>query len=121
LKNLKVPAGQQWGVDIVRRACEEPIRQIAANAGLDSSIVLDKVATDKSAHFGFNAFTEEYSDLVKDGVIDPVKVVRCALQNAASISSLMLTTETMIAEKPKKEIPMPAGGPGAGMPGGFDM
>ncbi|CAM5999562.1 unnamed protein product [Sphagnum balticum] len=121
LKSLKVPAQQQWGVDIIRRSCEEPIRQIAANAGLDSSIVLDKVQNEKNPHFGFNAFNEEYSDLVKDGVIDPVKVVRCALQNAASISSLMLTTETMIAEKPKKEsAAMPAGGPG-GMPGGFDM
>jgi chaperonin GroEL len=122
LKNLKVPVQQQWGVDIIRRACEEPIRQIAANAGLDSSIVLDKVANEKNSHFGFNAYTEEYSDLIKDGVIDPVKVVRCALQNAASISSLMLTTETMIAEKPKKESGggMPPGG-GGGMPGGFDM
>ena len=112
LNNLKVTPTQQWGVDIIRRACEEPIRQIVSNAGLDGSIVLDKVTNDKNSHFGFNAFTEEYSDLVKEGVIDPVKVVRSALQNAASIASLMLTTETMIAEKPKKE------GAGGGMPGG---
>ncbi len=120
LSNLKLPPQQQWGSDIVRKACEEPIRQIALNAGLDGSIVLDKVSNDKNAHFGFNAFTEEYSDLVKDGVIDPVKVVRCALQNAASIASLMITTETMIAEMPKKESasPMPGGG---GHGGGFDM
>ena len=116
LKNLKVPPTQQWGVDIIRRACEEPIRQIVSNAGLDGSIVLDKVCNDKNNHFGFNAFTEEYSDLVKDGVIDPVKVVRSALQNAASIASLMLTTETMIAEKPKKEsaLPLPGDTPNYG-------
>ncbi len=119
LSGLKLPPQQQWGADIVRKACEEPVRQIAHNAGLDGSIVLDKVSNDKNPHFGFNAYTEEYSDLVKDGVIDPVKVVRCALQNAASIASLMITTETMIAEMPKKEAsPMPGGGGGHGQ---FDM
>ncbi|MDZ4676496.1 MAG: chaperonin GroEL [Oligoflexia bacterium] len=122
IRNMKLPPAQQWGADIVRRACEEPIRQIAFNAGLDGSIVLDKVQNEKNPSFGFNAFTEEYSDLVKDGVIDPVKVVRCALQNAASIASLMLTTETMIAEKPKKESSGGGGGMPQGMPGGgFDM
>jgi chaperonin GroEL len=124
LSNLKLEPQQQWGADIIKKACEEPIRQIAFNAGLDGSIVLDKVMNEKNAHFGFNAFTEEYSDLVKDGVIDPTKVVRCALQNAASIASLMLTTETMIAERPKKDSgpQMPGGGGGmGGMGGGFDM
>jgi chaperonin GroEL len=120
LKGIKVNDVQKWGVDIVRRACEEPIRQIATNAGLDGSIVADKVLSDKNPNFGFNAYNEEYSDLVKDGVIDPVKVVRSALQNAASISSLMLTTETMIAEKPKKEGAAPAA-PGMGGMGGMDM
>lgn len=114
---------QKAGVNIIRRACEEPVRQIAANAGLDGAIVLDRVLNDKNAAWGFNALTEEYTDLLKDGVIDPVKVVRCALENAASVSSLMLTTETMIAEAPKKEdkgAAMP-GGPGMGGMGGMDM
>ena len=105
---------QKAGIAIIKRACEEPVRQIAGNAGLDGAIVLDRVLNEKNAAWGFNALTEEYTDLVKDGVIDPVKVVRCALQNAASVCSLMLTTETMIAEAPKKET---AGAPG-GMPGG---
>lgn len=108
------------GVSIVKRACEEPIRQIAFNAGLDGAIVVDRVLQNKSTTFGFNAYSEEYTDLLKDGVIDPVKVVRCALENAASVSSLMLTTETMIAEAPKKEEKAaPAGHPGMG--GGMDM
>ena len=113
----------RWGAQIIKRACEEPLRQIAFNAGLDGAIVLDKVRTNKSAGFGFNAYTEEYEDLVKAGVIDPMKVVRSALQNAASVASLMLTTETMIAEAPKKESAgagMPAGGGMGGM-GGMDM
>lgn len=110
---------EQWGAQIIRRACEEPIRQIAFNAGLDGAIVLDKVLQNKSAAWGYNAYSDEYTDLIKDGVIDPVKVVRCALQNAASVSSLMLTTETMIAEAPKKESAAPA--PGGGMPGMGDM
>lgn len=121
LTGLKLSAEQQWGSDIIRRACEEPLRQIATNAGLEGSIVLDKVSSEKSANFGFNAATETYGDLVKDGVIDPMKVVRCALQNAASIASLMLTTETMIAEKPKKEAAAPMGGGHPGMGGGDFM
>ncbi|QLY25585.1 chaperonin GroEL [Bdellovibrio sp. KM01] len=101
---------EAFGAMIIKRACEEPIRQIAANAGLDGAIVLDRILQNKSASWGFNAYSDEYTDLIKDGVIDPVKVVRCALTNAASVSSLMLTTETMIAEAPKKDSPMPAGG-----------
>jgi chaperonin GroEL len=112
---------EQFGAVIIKRACEEPIRQIAANAGLDGAIVLDRVLANKSATFGFNAFSDEYTDLLKDGVIDPVKVVRCALENAASVSSLMLTTETMIAEAPKKDDKAaPAGMPGMGGMGGMD-
>ncbi|XGC80950.1 chaperonin GroEL [Bdellovibrio bacteriovorus] len=107
---------EAFGAMIIKRACEEPIRQIAANAGLDGAIVLDRILQNKSASWGFNAYSDEYTDLIKDGVIDPVKVVRCALTNAASVASLMLTTETMIAEAPKKEAAMPAGGHG-GMPG----
>jgi chaperonin GroEL len=111
---------EQWGAQIIRRSCEEPIRQIAFNAGLDGAIVLDRVLQNKSAAFGYNAYSDEYTDLIKDGVIDPMKVVRCALQNAASVASLMLTTETMIAEAPKKETAAPAPGAG-GMPGMGDM
>ncbi len=110
---------EQFGAMIIKRACEEPIRQIAANAGLDGAIVLDRILQNKSASWGFNAYSDEYTDLIKDGVIDPVKVVRCALTNAASVSSLMLTTETMIAEAPKKDSGMPAGAPGMGDMGGM--
>lgn len=110
------------GAMIIKRACEEPIRQIAANAGLDGAIVLDRVIQNKAAGYGYNAYSDEYTDLVKDGVIDPVKVVRCALENAASVASLMLTTETMIAEAPKKSEPATGGHHGApGMGGGMDM
>ena len=108
---------ERWGAQIIKRACEEPIRQIAHNAGLDGAIVVDRVLANKAATWGFNALTEEYVDLVKAGVIDPVKVVRSALQNAASVSSLMLTTETMIAEAPKKE----SSGGGGGGGGHGDM
>ncbi|QDK36188.1 chaperonin GroEL [Bdellovibrio sp. NC01] len=111
---------ESFGATIIKRACEEPIRQISANAGLDGAIVLDRILQNKSASWGFNAYSDEYTDLIKDGVIDPVKVVRCALTNAASVSSLMLTTETMIAEAPKKDAPMAApGGHGMGGMGGM--
>ncbi len=112
---------EQFGAMIIKRACEEPIRQIAANAGLDGAIVLDRILQNKSVTWGFNAYSDEYTDLIKDGVIDPVKVVRCALTNAASVSSLMLTTETMIAEAPKKETAAPAmpGHDGMGGMGGM--
>jgi chaperonin GroEL len=104
---------QKAGVNIIRRSLEEPLRRIAENAGIDGSIVVDKVRNAKGAQ-GFNAQTEEYEDLMKAGVIDPTKVVRTALQNAASVASLLLTTEAMVADKPeeKKE-----GGGGGGMPG----
>jgi chaperonin GroEL len=94
---------QQAGINIVKRAIEEPIRQIATNAGLEGSIVVDKVINNNQTSWGFNALTETYEDLIVAGVIDPTKVARCALQNAASVASLMLTTETLIAEKPKKD------------------
>ncbi|PIU00359.1 MAG: chaperonin GroEL [Bdellovibrionales bacterium CG10_big_fil_rev_8_21_14_0_10_45_34] len=110
---------EQFGVRIVRRACEEPIRQIAANAGLDGAIVLDRVLANKSVGWGFNAQDENYEDLIKAGVIDPMKVVRCGLQNAASVASLMLTTETTIVEAPKKDEPAGAGAPGMGGMGGM--
>jgi chaperonin GroEL len=119
LANLKFDDDRRYGVNIVRRAVEEPMRQIASNAGVDGSIVVEKVKNGKGA-FGFNAATEEYEDLIKAGVIDPTKVVRAALQNAASVASLMLTTEALIAERPKKRPPAesaPAGG--GGMDGDF--
>ncbi len=96
-----LPADQRPGVAIVRRALEEPLRQISENAGVEGSIVVDRVKAGKGA-FGFNAATETYEDLLKAGVIDPTKVVRCALQNAASVAGLLLTTEALVAEKPEK-------------------
>jgi len=102
LDKLTFDDDRRYGVNIVRRALEEPLRQISNNAGVDGSIVISKVKEGKGA-FGFNAAKLEYEDLVAAGVIDPTKVVRSALQNAASVSGLMLTTETLIAEKPKKE------------------
>jgi chaperonin GroEL len=118
LDSIKVSPEQNFGVQIVRRAIEEPLRQIATNAGTDGSIVVSKVKEAKEG-FGFNAATLEYTDLVKAGVIDPTKVVRTALQNAASVASLLLTTEAMIAERPKKEAPAPAGGGHGGGMGGM--
>ena len=119
LAKLEVSEEQQFGVKIVQRALEEPLRQIVANAGEEGSIVVQKVREGKGA-FGFNAATCQYGDLVADGVIDPTKVVRSALQNAASVAGLMLTTEALVAEKPKEE--KPAGGAGGhahGMGGDF--
>jgi chaperonin GroEL len=116
VQNLKLEGDQRTGSKIILRALEEPIRQIANNAGFDGSIVVDKVKSG-SGSFGFNAQSEAYEDLFDNGVIDPAKVTRLALQNAASVASLMLTTEVMVAEKPKeKEPPMPGGGmPPGGM------
>ena len=109
-------ADQKVGVDIVRRALEEPIRQIVANAGMEGSVVVNKVKEGKD-DYGFNAQTEQYEPLVKSGVIDPTKVARIALENAASVASLLLTSEATIVEKPEKEKtpPMPPGGMGGDM------
>jgi chaperonin GroEL len=96
LQALKVEGDEQFGVTIVRRACEEPVRQIVLNCGTEGAVVVEKIRTNKDPNFGFNASTELYEDLVKAGVIDPTKVTRTALQNAASIASLMLTTEAMV-------------------------
>jgi chaperonin GroEL len=109
-------AEQAAGVSIIRRALEEPLRRIAENAGVEGSIVVDKVKAGSGA-FGFNAATEVYEDLMKAGVIDPTKVVRSALQNAASVASLLLTTEAMVAEKPEEKEHSHGGG--GGMPGGM--
>ncbi len=115
LDNLKLVSEQQMGVDIIRRSLEEPLRMIARNAGVDGSIVIQKIK-DSEGSFGFNAATEAYGDMIEFGIIDPTKVVRHALQNAASVSGLMITTEALIADKPEdKKAPAPGGAPG-GMP-----
>jgi len=121
LDKLALEGDQQVGVAIVKKALEEPLKMISQNAGAEGNIVVEKVK-EKKGSFGFNAATEEYEDLVKAGVIDPKKVTRFALQNAASVASLMLTTQCMVAEKPKKDSgmpPMPQGGMGGY--GGMDM
>jgi chaperonin GroEL len=113
LDGMKVDDEQRFGVQIIRRAVEEPLRQIVANAGEEGSIVVQKVREGKGS-FGFNAATGKYGDLVAEGVIDPAKVVRSALQNAASVAGLMLTTEALVAEKPKEEKAAAGGGHGHG-------
>src|SRR5437764_1207041 len=118
LANLKIGGDEQFGVDIVRRSCEEPLRQIVLNSGTEGAIVVEKIKTNSDHNFGFNASTDQYEDLVKAGVIDPTKVTRTALQNAASIASLMLTTEAMLADIPEQKA-APAG-PGHGGPEGMD-
>src|SRR5450759_2006038 len=105
---------QQTGVEIIRRALEEPIRQIVANAGLEGSVVVDKVKSG-TGNFGFNAYTEKYENLVESGVIDPTKVTRIAIENAASVAALLLTTEATIVEKPEEKKSMPGMPPGGGM------
>jgi len=116
LDGLKLVNEQQFGVTVIKASLEAPIRQIAENAGIDASIVVDKVKNGKDA-FGYDAANDEYVDMIKAGIIDPTKVSRSALQNAASIAGLMLTTEALIAEKPKDD--GGAGGMGGGMPGGM--
>ena len=115
LKAVKLDEDEQIGVEIVRRALEEPIRIIVQNAGAEGSIVVEKVRASKDKNFGYNALTDTYEDLVLAGVIDPTKVTRTALQNAASIAALLLTTEALVVEK-KEERPVPAA-PGGGMGG----
>ncbi|MFZ1426906.1 MAG: chaperonin GroEL [Geminicoccaceae bacterium] len=112
---------QRVGVEIVRKAIQAPARQIAENAGVDGAVVVGKLLEATDANWGFDAQANEYCDMIARGIIDPAKVVRTALQDAASVSGLLITTEAMVAEKPKKESPMPAGGPGGGMGGMGDM
>jgi len=112
LEGLKLTGDEQIGLNIVKRACEEPVRQISANAGHEGAIVVEKIRSNKDANYGFNADSGEYGDLVKTGVIDPTKVTRTALQNASSIAALALTTEAMICEIPEEKPPAPAGPPG---------
>jgi chaperonin GroEL len=117
IAKLDLEGDQKLGAEIVRRALEAPIRQIAANAGIDGSIVVDRVRAEKSFNKGFNAVSGKYVDLVADGVIDPTKVVRSALQNAASVSTLLLTTEALVTEIKEEAPAMPPGGGMGGMPG----
>ena len=117
LDGVKAKGDEKIGVNIIRRAIEEPIRAIAANAGVEGSIVVARVKESKEKAFGYNAATDEYEDLVKAGVIDPTKVTRTALQNAASIAALLLTTECVIVERKEEKGSAPAGGGGGGMGG----
>ncbi|HEY2898220.1 MAG TPA: chaperonin GroEL [Gemmatimonadaceae bacterium] len=120
LKALKLEdTEEQIGVDIIRKAIEEPLRMIVQNAGGEGSIVLEKVRNSKDDKYGYNALTDSYEDLVASGVIDPTKVTRTALQNAASIAGLLLTTEAIIVEKKEEKSGAPAGGPGGGGMGGM--
>jgi chaperonin GroEL len=107
-------ADEQIGVNIVKRALEEPLRQIVSNAGKEGAVIVERVRAEKNPNTGYNAVTEKFEDLVAAGVIDPAKVTRCALQNAASIAGLMLTTEALISELPDDDKPRV-------MPGGMDM
>ncbi|MBW1998268.1 MAG: chaperonin GroEL, partial [Deltaproteobacteria bacterium] len=116
LSKVKLEGEEQNGVNIVRRALEEPLRQIANNAGAEGSVVVEKVKSSKGA-FGYNAETGEYEDLMKAGIIDPTKVTRFALQNAASVAALLITTEALVAEKPKEKEETPGMPPGGGMGG----
>jgi Chaperonin GroEL (HSP60 family) len=114
LDNVKVENDdQRTGVNIIRKAIEEPIRQILVNAGIEPSVVVNKIKEGKGA-FGFNAYSEQYEDLFEAGVIDPTKVSRVALENAASVASLLITTEATIVENPEKDA-APAPHPGGGM------
>ena len=114
LDDLKLAGDQAVGVTIVKRALEEPIRQIVINAGVEGAVIVMEVKKNKKAAYGFNAATEEYMDMIEAGIIDPTKVTRTALQNAASIAGLMITTECVIADKPEEDKKM-----GGGMPGGM--
>jgi chaperonin GroEL len=115
LEKLKLDGDQQSGVNIIKRSLEEPIRQIVQNAGVEGAVVVEKVKNHKGA-YGFDAANEEYCDMVEAGIIDPTKVTRCSLQNAASVAGVLLTTEVMVCEKPKDDkggMPrMPGGGMG---------
>jgi chaperonin GroEL len=122
--NLKAKgenSDQQAGINIVRRALQEPVRQIAQNAGDEGSVVVGKILESKSDTFGYNAQTGEYGDMIQMGIVDPVKVVRTALEDAASVASLLITTEAMIAEMPKEPSPSMPGGGGMGGMGGMDF
>jgi chaperonin GroEL len=120
LDKMKLEGDEKIGVDIVKRSLEEPIRQLANNAGLEGSVVVQRVKTEKT-NIGYDVAQDKYVDMIDAGVIDPTKVTRSALQNAASIAALLLTTEALVTDKPEKEasMPMPPGGGMGGMGGGM--
>jgi chaperonin GroEL len=109
LQGHKLEGDEQIGLNIVRRVCEEPLRQIVQNSGHEGAVVVERVRSNDNPNFGYNAASDQYEDLIVAGVIDPTKVTRTALENAASIASLMLTTEAMICESPEKKSAMPGG------------
>ena len=113
-------ADQEAGINIVRRALQAPIRQIAENSGDEGSVVVGNILSQNKAAYGFNAQTSEYGDMIKMGIVDPAKVVRSALQDASSVAALLITTEAMVAEAPKKDAPAAPAMPGGGM-GGMDF
>ena len=117
IDKLKLESDEQTGATIVKRALEEPLRQIVGNAGEEGAIVVGKIRDSKDHTFGYNAQTDKFEDLVKAGVIDPTKVARTALQNAASIAALMLTTEALVSELPEEKKAAPEPGHGGGYPG----
>jgi chaperonin GroEL len=122
LEGLKVAnADQQTGIEIVRKAIQWPARQIIENSGADGAVIVGKLIENPSYAYGYDAQTGEYGDLTKLGIIDPTKVVRTALQDAASIAGLVITTEATVVEAPKKESPVPGGGMGGGGMGGMDF
>ena len=118
LDKIKAEGDVKVGIEIVKRAVEAPVRQIAENAGLEGSVVVDSVKKAGDG-VGFNALENSYVDMIGAGIVDPAKVTRSALQNAASIAAMVLTTETLVTDKPEPEAPMPAGAPGMGGMGGM--
>ena len=106
---------EKTGAKIVARALEEPVRQIAKNAGLEGSVIIDGIRRAEKVGYGFNAANDTYGDMMEMGIVDPTKVTRSALQNAASVASMVITTESLVSEEPKEEPPMPAGGGMGGM------
>jgi chaperonin GroEL len=121
LKSKGENPDQNAGINLVKRALQEPIRQIVQNAGDEGSVVVGKILENANQNYGYDAQTGEYGDMIQMGIVDPVKVVRTALQDAASVASLLITTEAMIAEVPKDAAPAMPGGGGMGGMGGMDF
>ncbi|HHW70716.1 MAG TPA: chaperonin GroEL [Clostridiales bacterium] len=119
LENLEAEGDELTGINIVKRALEEPLRQIVENAGFESAIIAEKLKANGEKYYGFDVMSESFCDMVEEGIIDPTKVTRSALQNAASVASMILTTESLVADIPEPEPEMPAGGAGGGMPAGM--
>src|SRR6185369_13879178 len=112
VEGLTLEGDQKVGADILRRALEEPVRQLVRNAGLEGSVVVDTLSRESRTNYGFDVMSEKYVDLLEMGIIDPAKVTRSALENAASVAGMILTTEALVTDIPEKAPPAPAGGPG---------